>query len=73
MMSSLTCARLYVDNIWVREGEPTRIKIIVSHNLKAAAFKSIEFAKAADDLDGAVSVCVIPVSYTHLRAHETRT
>ena len=63
MLSSLSRARLYVDHIWVREGEPTRIKIIVSHDLKAAAFNSIEFAKAADDLDGAVSVCVIQASH----------
>ena len=30
-----------------------------SHDLKLAAFDSIEFSKAANDLDGAVSVCVI--------------
>ena len=34
----------------------------VSHDLKSAAFDSIEFSKAADDLDGAVSVCVIQAS-----------
>ena len=56
MLSSLACARLYVDNIWVKEGEPTRIKYIVSHNLKSSAFNLIEFAKVADDLDG-VGLC----------------
>ena len=34
----------------------------VYHNLKADAFNSIEFSKAADDLDGAVCVCVIQSS-----------
>ena len=63
ILSSLARAWLYVDHIWVREGEPTRIKIIVSHDLKAAAFNSIEFAKVADDLNGAVSVCVIQASH----------
>ena len=62
MLSSLSRAWLYVDHIWVREGEPTRIKIIVSHDLKAVAFNSIEFVKVADNLDGAVSVCVIQAS-----------
>ena len=62
MLSSMSRAQLYVNHIWVREGEPTRIKIIVSHDLKAAAYNSIEFANVADDLDGAVSVCVIQAS-----------
>ena len=62
MLSSLARARLYVDNIWVREGEPTRVKIIVSHNLKAAASSSIEFVKVANNLKGAVSICVIQAS-----------
>ena len=62
VLLSLARARLYVDHIWVKEGKPTRVIFFVSHDLKSAAFDSIEFSKAADDLDGAVSVCVIQAS-----------
>ena len=62
LLSSILWARLYVDRVWFKEGEPTTFKVFVGQNLLAAAFNLIEFAKDADDLDGAVFVCVIQSS-----------
>lgn len=59
MLSSVSRACLYADRVWIKEGEPITLKVFVSHNLPAATFNSIEFSKAADNLDGAVSVSVI--------------
>ena len=40
----------------------TIIKVFVGHNLLAAAFNLIKFAKVTDDIEGVVSVCVIQTS-----------
>ena len=62
MLSALSRARQYVDKIWVKELMAMIVKVFVGHDLPAAAFNSIEFAKAIDNIDGAVSVCVIQAS-----------
>ena len=59
MLSNLLWSRLYTNKIWVKEGEPTTLKVFVDHDLPAAAFNLIEFTKATNNLDGAVFVCVI--------------
>ena len=58
MLSNLLWSGLYTDKIWVKEGEPTTLKVFVGHDLPVAAFNLIEFAKAADDLDCTVAICV---------------
>ena len=62
MLSSLLRARLYTNKIWVKEGIPTIIKVFIGHDLPAAAFNLIKFARATENIDSAVSVCVIQSS-----------
>ena len=62
MLSSVTCCQTYVDKLWVGEGTPICVKMFVGHNILAAAFNSLEFAQIAEDLDGAVCVCIIKSS-----------
>ena len=64
MSSSISKARQYVNKIWVKEEMPTIVKVFVGHDLPAAAFNSIKFAKATDDIDGTVLICVIQASKT---------
>ena len=61
MFSSLSQAYLYVDKIWVKEVEPTTLKVFISHDLPAAVINSIEFAKATDDLDGTLFAVGYPL------------
>lgn len=38
------------------------VKLFVSHDHPSAPFNLIEFATATDNLDGTLSVCIIPAS-----------
>jgi len=62
MLSSVIWCRTYVDKIWVGNGTPTCVKMVVGHDILAAAFNSLEFAQKADNLDGAICVCIIQSS-----------
>ena len=53
---------LYIDELYVEEGQPTLVKLFVGHNILAAAFNSLEFAQKADELDRAIRVCIIQAS-----------
>ena len=45
MISSSYLCRIYVDQIIIREGKPTTVKVFVGHDMPFAVFNSPEVAK----------------------------
>ena len=50
--------------MWIRDGEDTIVKIFVTHDTLPVSFNSIEYARACNDLNDAVSVSPIQTSST---------
>ena len=61
LCSSYWC-QIYVDKLFIEERKLTTVKLFVGHDIPAAAFNSLEFSQKADELDGAVLVCIIQAS-----------
>ena len=55
---------MYVERLWLRDGEVTIVKLLVAHDASPLSFNSIEYATMCNDLDGAVSVNSIQESST---------
>ena len=55
---------MYVDQLWVRDGEYTVVKIFVAHNIPPVSFNTIKYATVCNDLDGVVTVSSIQASST---------
>ena len=64
MFSGVIKARLYLENLWVKEGQDVLVKMFVTHNVDPLSFNSLEFASVCNDLDGAVSISCIQSSKT---------
>ena len=62
VISGLTIVRLYVDRLWLRDGEDIVVKIFVVHNTLPVFFNSIEYAIVCNDLNGTVSINCIQAS-----------
>ena len=62
MLSGVSKDRLYLDLLWVREGQDVLVKIFVAHDIDPLFFNSLEFASVCNDLDGALSVSRIQSS-----------
>ena len=52
-------AKIYVNDLYITPGKPTKVKVFVGHNAPAAIFNSIQLAKRADEIDCSVKVCPI--------------
>ena len=55
---------MYLEKLWVREGQDVLVKMFVAHDTPPLSFNSLEFATVCNDLDGAVSVSCIQSSKT---------
>ena len=64
MLSGVSKARLDLEDLWVKEGQDTTVKMFVAHDIDPLAFNSLEFSVACNDLDGALSVSRIQSSNT---------
>ena len=64
MLSGVSKARLYLDTLWVREGQDVSVKMFVAHDTPPLSFNLLEFATVCNDLDGSVSVSFIQSSKT---------
>ena len=64
MLSGVLKARLYLDNLWVREGQDVLVKMFVAHDTPPLFFNLMEFSTVCNDLDGADSVSCIQSSKT---------
>ena len=56
MLSGVMKARLYLESLWVKEGQNVLVKMFVAHDIDPLSFNSLEFALVCNDLDGALSV-----------------
>ena len=64
MLSDVMKARLYLENLWVKEGQDVLVKMSVAHDVDPLSFNSLEFASVCNDLNGALSVGSIRSSKT---------
>ena len=62
MLSSSYWCQIYVDKLFIGEGNLTTDKLFVGHDVPSAVFNSLEVAQKADELKGAVPVCFIQAS-----------
>ena len=61
-LSGVTKLRMYLEKLWIREGEDVTVKIFLAYDTPNISFNSVEFATAGNDLDGAGSVSCIQAS-----------
>ena len=64
MLSGDSKARLYLESLWVKEGQDVLVKMFVAHNIDPLSFNSLKFSVVCNDLDGALSVSRIQSSNT---------
>ena len=64
MLSGVTKTRLYLDSLWVKEGQDVLMKMCVAHDIDPLSFNSLKFASVCNNLDGALSVSRIQSSST---------
>ena len=55
---------MFLDKLWVREGEDVTVKMLVAHDTPPISFYSLEFRTVCNDLDGDVAVRCIQASAT---------
>ena len=55
---------MYVERLWIRDGEDTIVKIFVAHDTLPVSFNSNEYVTACNDLDDLVYVSYIQSSST---------